>query len=135
MYTDDEWLSGCVEYLKDDSGSNLSEQDIKNLAREQWLLNDLKEICPGSLPNNLKELKKTVLNGKFVLQINSAVDIGTPAYQQYLKLQKVNMENIEATTTFEDKISSHRLNSSNKLTRTKPWSDHFPDLDLQNTRG
>ncbi|CAH0755601.1 unnamed protein product [Diatraea saccharalis] len=109
MYTVDEWLTGCVEFLTDDNGSNFSEIDIKNLAREQWLLNDLKDICPGCLPQNLKDNKRTILNAKYILQINAVVDIGTPAYQQYLKLQKVNMENIEATTTFEDKVSSHRM--------------------------
>ncbi|KOB61933.1 RecQ-mediated genome instability protein 1, partial [Operophtera brumata] len=96
----------CVEYLCEDS--NNTEADIKKCAREQWLLNDLKEICPGSLPANLKDQLKTVLNGRFVLQINAAMDIGTPAYQQNLKLQKVNMENVEATSNYEDKISSHR---------------------------
>lgn len=66
----------CVEFLTEDSGSNYSENDIKNLAKEQWLLNDLKDICPGSLPPNLKDKVKTVLPGRFVLQINAAVDIG-----------------------------------------------------------
>ncbi|XP_053611220.1 recQ-mediated genome instability protein 1-like [Plodia interpunctella] len=109
MLVEDEWLTGCVEYLTEDNSNNYSVTDIQNLAKEQWLLNDLKDICPGSLPANLKNVQKTVLNGKFALQINAAVDIGTPAYQQYLKLQKVNMENIEATTKFEDKVPSHRM--------------------------
>lgn len=64
-----------MEYLCEDSSNN-TETDIKNLAREQWLLNDLKDICPGSLPANFNEQPKTVLNGKFVLQINAAMDIG-----------------------------------------------------------
>lgn len=66
----------CVEYLTDDTSNNYSENDIKNLAKEQWLLNDLKNICPGSLPPNLKNLTNTVLPGRYVLQINAAVDIG-----------------------------------------------------------
>ncbi|KAF9793546.1 hypothetical protein SFRURICE_005990 [Spodoptera frugiperda] len=109
MFVVDDWLSGCVEYLSEDTENNYTEDDIKKLAKEQWLLNDLKEICPGSLPVNLNGQMKTVLNGRFVLQINAVMDIGTPAYQQYLKLQKVNMENVEATTNYEDKISSHRM--------------------------
>ncbi|XP_028167377.1 recQ-mediated genome instability protein 1-like [Ostrinia furnacalis] len=109
MRVEEEWLTGCVEFLTEDSSNNYSEADIKNLAKEQWLLNDLKEICPGSLPPNLKERVKTVLSDRFVLQINAAVDIGTPAYQQYLKLQKVNTENIDATTKFDDKIPNHRM--------------------------
>ncbi|GBP56444.1 RecQ-mediated genome instability protein 1 [Eumeta japonica] len=82
---------------------------MQNLAKEQWLLNDLRDICPGSLPRNLKSVRKLELSGKFVLQITSAMDIGTPAYQQYLKLQKVNTENIEATTVYEDKVPAHRM--------------------------
>ncbi|KAH9635952.1 hypothetical protein HF086_015526 [Spodoptera exigua] len=122
MFVVDDWLAGqvyiiithcrvykCVEYLSEDTENSYSEDDIKKLAKEQWLLNDLKEICPGSLPAELKGQMRTVLNGKFVLQINAVMDIGTPAYQQYLKLQKVNMENVEATTNYEDKISSHRM--------------------------
>ncbi|XP_061718990.1 recQ-mediated genome instability protein 1-like [Cydia pomonella] len=109
MRVEDEWLTGCVEYLTEDGSNNYSESDIQNLAKEQWLLNDLKEICPGSLPANLKSQQKTVLNGRFALQINAAVDIGTPAYQQYMKLQKVNTENLEATTKFEDKVPNHRM--------------------------
>ncbi|XP_013190162.2 recQ-mediated genome instability protein 1 [Amyelois transitella] len=109
MLVEDEWLTGCVEYLTEDSSNNYSINEIQNLAKEQWLLNDLKDICPGSLPPNLRNVQKTVLNGKFALQINAAVDIGTPAYQQYLKLQKVNLENIDATTKFEDKVPSHRM--------------------------
>ncbi|CAG4994612.1 unnamed protein product [Parnassius apollo] len=97
-----------VEYLMENDES-CRENDVRNLAKEQWLLNDLKEICPGSLPANLRSQQKVTLNGRFVLQINKCIDIGTPAYQQYLKLQKVNTENIEATTNFEEKISSHRM--------------------------
>ncbi|XP_063537349.1 recQ-mediated genome instability protein 1-like [Cydia strobilella] len=109
MRVEDEWLTGCVEYLTEDGSNNYSESDLQNLAKEQWLLNDLNEICPGSLPANLKSQQKTVLNGRFALQINAAVDIGTPAYQQYMKLQKVNTENLEATTKFEDKVPNHRM--------------------------
>ncbi|KAJ8714854.1 hypothetical protein PYW08_004835 [Mythimna loreyi] len=109
MYVVDDWLSGCVEYLSEDTENNYSEAEIKDLAKEQWLLNDLKEICPGSLPANLKGQMKTILTGRFVLQINAVIDIGAPAYQQYLKLQKVNMENVEATTNYEEKVSSHRM--------------------------
>lgn len=66
----------CIEYLTERSEITHSEQEIKYLAKEQWLLNDLKDICPGSLPPNLKSLQKTQLNGCFVLQINAAIDIG-----------------------------------------------------------
>lgn len=66
----------CVEYLSEDTENNYTEAQIKDLAKEQWLLNDLKEICPGSLPANLKDEMRTVLNGRFVLQINAVIDIG-----------------------------------------------------------
>ncbi|VVD03666.1 unnamed protein product [Leptidea sinapis] len=89
MLVDDEWLSGCVEYLSEDN--NYNESEIKQLSKEQWLLNNLKDICPGSLPKDLKNIHKILLTGRFTLQINAAIDIGTPAYQQYLKLQKLYM--------------------------------------------
>ncbi|XP_068617889.1 recQ-mediated genome instability protein 1-like [Battus philenor] len=109
MYAVDEWLSGFVEYLIENNDRDCKENEVQTLAKEQWLLNDLKDICPGCLPPNLRNQKSTTLNGRFVLQINAAVDIGTPAYQQYLKLQKVNTENVEATINNEDKVSSHRM--------------------------
>lgn len=109
MYAVDDWLSGLLDYFSGDTESNYSESEIQNLAKEQWMLNDLKDISPGSLPANLKNQPRTILQGKFALQINSAIDIGTPAYQQYQKLLKVNLENVEATTNYEDKISSRRM--------------------------
>ncbi|XP_037973151.2 recQ-mediated genome instability protein 1 [Plutella xylostella] len=109
MFVDDEWLTGCVEYLTEDSSNNYTVSELNNLAKEQWLLNDLKDICPGSLPANLKDQRKTDLTGRYVLQINATMDIGTPAYQQYLKLQKINTDNVEATATYEDKLPSHRM--------------------------
>ncbi|CAH0589260.1 unnamed protein product [Chrysodeixis includens] len=109
MYAVDDWLSGFLDYLSEDTERNYSESEIQNLAKEQWMLNDLKEISPGSLPANLKHQQRTVLQGKFALQVNAAIDIGTPAYQQYQKLQKVNLENVEATTNYEDRISSRRM--------------------------
>lgn len=92
-----------------DPSNKYNATEIRHNAREQWLLNDLSEICPGSLPANLKNQHKAVLNGNFVLQINATFDIGTPAYQQVLKLKQVNMENIEATSKFDDKIPNRRM--------------------------
>lgn len=64
-----------MEYLTENN-NNYTQNEINNQAREQWLLNDLKDICPGSLPANLKQQSKVVLDGRFVLQINAAIDIG-----------------------------------------------------------
>ncbi|XP_014361460.2 recQ-mediated genome instability protein 1 [Papilio machaon] len=108
MFAVEEWLSGFVEYLMENN-AEYGENEVQTLAKEQWLLNDLKDICPGSLPQNLRNQQKTTLTGRFVLQVNACVDIGTPAYQQYLKLQKVNTENIEATINNDEKIPSHRM--------------------------
>lgn len=60
----------------ENNDGNCSETDVQSLAKEQWLLNDLKDICPGCLPVNLKCQQKITLNGRFVLQINASVDIG-----------------------------------------------------------
>ncbi|XP_046969732.1 recQ-mediated genome instability protein 1-like [Vanessa cardui] len=106
MIVDQEWLSECVNHLIE---NNFNEDEIKLQTKEQWLLNNLTDVCPGCLPQNLKSRVKIELNGQYVLQINALVDIGSSAYQQHLKLQKVNTENIEATTRFEDKISNHRM--------------------------
>nr|XP_026501003.1 recQ-mediated genome instability protein 1-like [Vanessa tameamea] len=106
MVVDQDWLSECVNHL---IGSNFNEDQIKLQTKEQWLLNNLTDVCPGCLPQNLKSRVKIELNGQYVLQINALVDIGSSAYQQHLKLQKVNTENIEATTRFDDKVSNHRM--------------------------
>lgn len=107
ILVDEEWLNDCIEHFS--TNSNTNETEIKRLVEEQWFLNDLKIVCPGTLPANLKNQHKYILQGNFVVQINSVIDIGTPAYQQYLKLKKVNMENVEATTNVEEKIPNHRM--------------------------
>ncbi|CAH2092598.1 unnamed protein product [Euphydryas editha] len=106
IFVDEDWLSGCVSHYIDE---RYNENEIKKMTKEQWLLNNLADVSKGCLPPNLKSLNKTVLPHQYVLQINVAEDIGTPAYQQYLKLQKVNTDNLEATTNFDEKVSSHRM--------------------------
>ncbi|XP_062530050.1 recQ mediated genome instability 1 isoform X1 [Bombyx mori] len=103
----DEWLEDCVEYLRAIHGDDVNK--IQEEAKQQWLLNDLEEVCTGSLPKNISQEHNKILNGVYLLQIKSVQDIGTPAYQQYLELHKVNMENVEATTRQEDKRANHRM--------------------------
>lgn len=59
-----------------ENNAEYRENEVQTLAKEQWLLNDLKDICPGSLPQNLRNQHKISITGRFVLQINACVDIG-----------------------------------------------------------
>ena len=44
--------------------------------KEQYYLNDLRDTCNGCLPANLKLKKEIILPNKYILQINSIIDIG-----------------------------------------------------------
>lgn len=48
--------------------------------KEQWFLNDLRDICPGCLPPKLKYIEEIILPSAYVLQINSLFDIGLYEY-------------------------------------------------------
>ncbi|XP_061379067.1 recQ-mediated genome instability protein 1-like isoform X1 [Danaus plexippus] len=101
-----DWLQGCIEYLHE---KGYDPNSISKITKEQWLLNDLKEVSLGCLPSNLKKQSLVILDGNFVLQVNSEINISMSVYQQYSKLKNVNNENIEATITTEEKITSNRI--------------------------
>ncbi|CAH0720526.1 unnamed protein product, partial [Brenthis ino] len=108
IYVHEAWLIECLEHFLE----SYTERDIEIIqsnVKEQWFLNDLREICPGCLPAKLKYIEETTLPSVYVLQINYLYDIGRPAYQQYLELKNVDTENIEATKTYEEKIPACRM--------------------------
>ncbi|XP_046387957.1 recQ-mediated genome instability protein 1-like isoform X2 [Ischnura elegans] len=51
----------------------------------------------GSLPPNLTLQKEVTLRGTYAVQVESVIDIGTPAYSQLLIERKVATENCEVT--------------------------------------
>ncbi|XP_035687290.1 recQ-mediated genome instability protein 1-like [Branchiostoma floridae] len=103
-----EWLEACLDWLhQENQGSHLPLAQLNRMVYEQWLQADLQVVAPGCLPQGIAEEQKTVLNGKFALQINSMIDVSVPAYTQLQKLR--GRENANDAVTAETQATQ------------KPW--------------
>ncbi|XP_066278170.1 recQ-mediated genome instability protein 1-like [Branchiostoma lanceolatum] len=103
-----EWLEACLDWLhQENQGARLPLAQLNRMVHEQWLQADLQVVAPGCLPQGIAEEQKTVLNGKFALQINSMIDVSVPAYTQLQKLR--GRENANDAVTAETQATQ------------KPW--------------
>ncbi|XP_025205637.1 recQ-mediated genome instability protein 1-like isoform X3 [Melanaphis sacchari] len=62
---------------------------------EQLSLSDFQEIALFSLPANLNNCDKRMLNGKYCLQVNTILDVGQSCYSQYNIIVKRDTSNTE----------------------------------------
>ncbi|XP_065908871.1 recQ-mediated genome instability protein 1-like isoform X4 [Dysidea avara] len=87
------WLTACVEWVlaEEQMVRNVDYVKLRDLVYEQWLLSDLSDSSSGCLPLNHDNHK---LNGTFLLQVNSVINVGVSAYSQ---LQKLKGQEIDAT--------------------------------------
>ncbi|XP_019639123.1 PREDICTED: recQ-mediated genome instability protein 1-like [Branchiostoma belcheri] len=103
-----EWLEACLDWIhQENQGANLPRAQLNQMVYEQWLQADLQVVAPGCLPQGIAQEQKTVLNGKFALQINSMIDVSVPAYTQLQKLR--GRENANDAVTAETQATQ------------KPW--------------
>ncbi|KAG8512172.1 RecQ-mediated genome instability protein 1 [Galemys pyrenaicus] len=88
------WLEACINWIQEENDNiNLSQAQMNKQVFEQWLLTDLRDLEYPLLPDGILEVPKGELNGYFVLQINSLVDVSQPAYSQIQKLRGKNTTN------------------------------------------
>ncbi|XP_046989742.1 recQ-mediated genome instability protein 1-like [Schistocerca americana] len=93
-----EWIEGCVSYFREQhEGERYNYSEMQEFVTQQWELADLREISPGCLPPNLALQKKTVLTGKYSLQVESMCDIAKSFYSQLQAIRNVPLENVKAT--------------------------------------
>lgn len=95
-----EWILACINWIQEEHNSTnlrLDAKEVPRLAYGQWLTANLRELETSCLPSNVQNVQKTLLEGYFPLQIECIRDIGQPAYQQYLKVSKIDHSNAEVT--------------------------------------
>ncbi|XP_015508895.1 recQ-mediated genome instability protein 1 [Parus major] len=92
------WLAACINWIQEEnSGSNLSQDQINKQVFEQWLLTDLRDLEYPILPNCILDTPKGELSGCYSIQIDSLVDVSQPAYSQLQKLRGKSTVNEEVT--------------------------------------
>ncbi|KAL2731872.1 recQ-mediated genome instability protein 1-like isoform X1 [Vespula squamosa] len=99
------WLRDCIEYFTSENDTIVYNEILK-FVRTQWQLSDLREINNdnGCLPRNLNQQTCTVLNGTYILQMNTMYDISTSKYKQLEQIRNVSNINIEATEDIKPQI-------------------------------
>lgn len=93
-----EWTEACVEWIHNECQEEvLSDDQLRNMVYEQWLGSDLTEIATPSLPQDLTQQNKAVVQGSYTLQINSIQDVGSSAYSQLIKIKGKENENVKVS--------------------------------------
>lgn len=98
LHYSEKWVIEAVEYYRSND-PNISLQSLKNEIYNQWKLNNLRDFKIPSLPSNLPSHEKITLPGKYAVQVEQMLDASQSCYSQLQKLQKVSLDNIEATET------------------------------------
>ncbi|VVC40030.1 Hypothetical protein CINCED_3A012740 [Cinara cedri] len=96
--SENEWFKQCVNFFISNN-PNCNVNDLSSMVAEQLSLSDFQEIALSSLPVNLKDNEKKILNGKYCLQVNTILDVGQSCYSQYNVLVKRDTTNTEISDT------------------------------------
>uniref|UniRef100_A0A2S2P477 RecQ-mediated genome instability protein 1 n=1 Tax=Schizaphis graminum TaxID=13262 RepID=A0A2S2P477_SCHGA len=91
---ENEWFKQCVDFFMSDN-PNCDAKDLSSMVIEQLSLSDFQEIALFSLPANLNNCDKKILNGKYCLQVNTILDVGQSCYSQYNIIVKRDTSNTE----------------------------------------
>ncbi|KAJ6645584.1 RecQ-mediated genome instability protein 1, partial [Pseudolycoriella hygida] len=93
--TDQDWLSGCVEWFLSET-PQISKEDLYKNAYEQWKLSDLADSAVKCLPESVQtNVNAFDLNGNYALQIQYLIDIAESAYEQYRSLHGKKLDEAE----------------------------------------
>lgn len=92
--SENEWFKQCVDFFMSDN-PNCDAKDLSSMVIEQLSLSDFQEIALFSLPANLNNCDKKMLNGKYCLQVNTILDVGQSCYSQYNIIAKRDTSNTE----------------------------------------
>lgn len=91
------WVTDCVDYYQS-SNPSISENELKEEVKQQWLLLNLRDVKVGVFPPNLKANPNVVLPGKYVVQVETLIDSGQSKYSQLQTLRNVGCDNVLATS-------------------------------------
>lgn len=91
------WLECCINWCLDENlPANYTTKDIQVKVFEQWLLVDLRVLEQPSLPANLSQKVKFVLDGKYSVQIMHVIDISKPKFCQLQKIRNKSTKNVDS---------------------------------------
>uniref|UniRef100_A0A8D8YCA4 RecQ-mediated genome instability protein 1 n=1 Tax=Cacopsylla melanoneura TaxID=428564 RepID=A0A8D8YCA4_9HEMI len=93
------WMKNCVEwFVAENNHSSLNE--LHNFVFDQFLLADLRDVQLNCLPTNILEQEKSMLTGKYTLQVDSIQDVSQSCYSQIQTIRgtgkNLNVENQDA---------------------------------------
>uniref|UniRef100_A0A8D8ZJ06 RecQ-mediated genome instability protein 1 n=1 Tax=Cacopsylla melanoneura TaxID=428564 RepID=A0A8D8ZJ06_9HEMI len=93
------WMKNCVEwFVGENNHSSLNE--LHNFVFDQFLLADLRDVQLNCLPTNILEQEKSMLTGKYTLQVDSIQDVSQSCYSQIQTIRgtgkNLNVENQDA---------------------------------------
>ena len=90
-----DWVAACVEWLAADQPGLTREQVVLEV-QQQWLDTDITVagvMDRPVLPADLVAARVVHLPGNYVVMVEQATDVGSPAYGQLQKLHQVDVEN------------------------------------------
>ena len=90
-----DWVAACVEWLAADQPGLTREQVVLEV-QQQWLDTDITAagvMDRPVLPADLAAARVVHLPGNYVVMVEQATDVGSPAYGQLQKLHQVDVEN------------------------------------------
>ncbi|XP_059096849.1 recQ-mediated genome instability protein 1-like [Tigriopus californicus] len=110
FHASEDWLSACVEWCQSEGI-----QDVPTLLRacqDQWLSTDIRAEGIQAVPPNhrlpiesiRRELKTVIPSGYYTFQVVQAVDVGSAAYGQLQRLNRVQDENSKVSAETEKSL-------------------------------
>ena len=127
-----EWVDACVNWVKSQNPSASTSKIIQD-SFQQWLLTDIRgdgvqnqETARNQLSIvKSDQLKVSLPAGHYTVQVNSAHDIGSSAYSQLQKINKVRDEN--------SRVSADETESSRQYTAAwQPKANRMLKFTLTN---
>jgi RecQ-mediated genome instability protein 1 len=83
-----DWTRACIQWLQNEGGMNHHDvTSSRENVYQQWLHSDIRQSCTGCLPSHVTSAPSGTLNGQYILQVDSVVDVGSSAYSQLMKLK------------------------------------------------
>ncbi|VEN38201.1 unnamed protein product [Callosobruchus maculatus] len=90
------WLESCIGWCKEETlPPTYTLKQLQNSVLEQWLLLDLRDLEIPSLPPNISQKKKYILNGTFSLQLMYVMDVSKPKHWQLQRIRNGIQKNLD----------------------------------------
>jgi RecQ-mediated genome instability protein 1 len=90
-------VEACVEWIEQEEGSSiLPVSSVREMVYEQWLHANLREVVSRPcIPTSVTDQQATQICGRFIVQVDSVIDVGAAAYAQLQKIKGHSLDNVE----------------------------------------